>query len=88
MGIYNTMTGAMALFADETNIRCQNSFIDETGCFICMIDETKTKTNVYVIDWNYEVEAPVARHRRHSTIESLDAPSEKGGGEIKDAFKS
>ena len=43
-----------------------------------MLDETKTKANIYVIEYKYDVEAPAQRHRM-STIESLDAPSEYGG---------
>ena len=57
---------------------CQDAFIDETGCFISMLDETRTKTNIYVIEWNYEVEAPPERKRRHSTLESFGDPSEIG----------
>ena len=43
-----------------------------------MLDETKTKANIYVIEYKYDVEPPAPR-RRMSTIESLDAPSELGG---------
>ncbi len=44
-----------------------------------MLDETKTKANIHVIEWKYEVEEPSERNRAMSTIESLDDQiSEKG----------
>ena len=56
---------------------CQGNFIDETGAFIAMLDETQRKINFFAIEWKYSVEKPLER-RKMSTIESLDAMSDKG----------
>ena len=68
----------MVLFSDDINMKCEGSFIDEAGCFISMLDETKTKANIYVIDWQYAVDQPPIRNKRMETIESLDAASDSG----------
>ena len=39
-----------------------------------MFDETRTKANVYVIEWKYEVEPLI--ERRRSTFESLDGDND------------
>jgi len=46
-----------------------------------MHDETKTKVNIFVIDWKYAVDKPPERKRRHSTLNSLDSDSDLEAGE-------
>jgi len=53
----------MLLNSDESTMLCEGSFIDESGCFISMLDETKTKANIYAIEWKYQVDAPPERKR-------------------------
>ena len=79
IGIYDTFKGTLAYQLEQPGFRCENAFIDEVGCFITMLDETKTKANIHVIEWKYEVEEPPERNNNMSTIESLDDQiSEKG----------
>ena len=51
---------------------CDSSYIDETGCFIGMLDESRTKANFYVVDYKYDVEAPETKAPQLSTLKSFD----------------
>ena len=64
VGIYSTQTAALVLMCDEPGLLCDGCFIDEAGCFITMLDETRTKANIYVLEWKYEVEHPPAVRRQ------------------------
>ena len=78
VGIFSTETGLIQLLSEDMSMLCEGSFIDETGCFISMLDESKTRANIYAIEWSYHVDQPPERTKKMTTIESLDAPSEKG----------
>ena len=41
VGIFSTATGALVLFSEEPGLLCDGSYIDEAGCFITMLDETR-----------------------------------------------
>ena len=41
VGIFSTASGALVLLCDEPGLLCTDSFIDEAGCFITMLDETR-----------------------------------------------
>ena len=43
-----------------------------------MLDETKTKVNIFVLDWKYAVDTPPERKRRNSTLNSLESGSDDG----------
>ena len=70
VGIYSTHDATLLYFKDE-NLNSKGCFIDEAGCFIMMFDETRTKANIHVIEWKYEVE-PHTEKRRPSTVDSFD----------------
>ena len=70
MVIYSTTSGKLQIFTEE-RLYCDGAFIDEVGGFVQMLDETKTKVNIYAIEWEYDVDKPQPRFGR-STIESLD----------------
>lgn len=78
VGIFSTQSGLIQLLSEEMSMICEGSYIDETGCFISMLDESKTKANIYAIEWKYNVDQPPDRVKKMSTIESFDAVSEKG----------
>ena len=73
VGIYDIATGQLLTYSEQRNFNCDGSFIDEAGCFITMMDETRKKINIFVIDWTYKVDKPPKKKRRLSSISSLDA---------------
>ena len=78
VGVYSISSGHLLLYSEQRQFSCESSFIDEAGCLISMLDETKTKINIFVVDWKYNVEKPPERKRRHSTLNSLESGSDKG----------
>ena len=38
-----------------------------------MLDKSKTKVNIYAIDWKYKVDPPPERFKKMITLKSLDS---------------
>ena len=63
----------MLTITEDSTIYCDGSFIDESGSFISMLDKSKTKVNIYAIDWKYKVDPPPERFKKMITLKSLDS---------------
>ena len=75
VGVYELANGHLLMYSEQRSFSCEGSFIDEAGCFISMLDETKKKVNIFVIDWKYKVDKPPEKKRRLSSVSSLEAGS-------------
>mmetsp|Transcript_15563 Transcript_15563/g.19579 ORF Transcript_15563/g.19579 Transcript_15563/m.19579 type:complete len:101 (-) Transcript_15563:150-452(-) len=61
------------MYTEQRSFCSEGSFIDEAGCFISMMDETKRKANIFVIDWTYKVDKPPEKKRRLSSVSSIES---------------
>ena len=47
--------GSLLATIEDTSMVCEGSFIDETGCYMATIDESRKFVNIYTFEWNYKV---------------------------------
>jgi hypothetical protein len=45
---------------EDSALVCEQSFIDETACYMATVNETQRQVNIYTFEWKYKVELPSA----------------------------
>jgi len=56
--ILDLETGEQVKKIEQPNLNLEQVFLDETGCFLSALNDTKNQINIYMFEWQYEVKEP------------------------------
>ena len=58
LGVYGIKNGQLLMTVEDSALICEDSFIDETGCYLAAMDKSRKFVNIYTFDWNYKLQLP------------------------------
>ena len=57
--ILDLASGELVKKIEQPNLNLEQVFLDETGCFLSTLNNTKNQISIYMFEWEYEVKEPL-----------------------------
>lgn len=54
---------------EDRALVCEDSFIDETCCYMATLDESRRHANIHTFEWLYKVDVPTVPKQRNKAEE-------------------
>ena len=70
--ILDLATGLLVKNIEKPNLNLEQVFLDETGCFLSTLNDTRNQINIYMFEWQYEVKEPPKVVKTDKTQEEIE----------------
>jgi hypothetical protein len=65
VGVYLLRTGELVMHHEDRALFCEDSYIDETCCYMATLDENRRYANIHTFEWLYKVDVPTVPKQRN-----------------------